>query len=205
MDYVFRGGTQFNFGGFQKYYGGGNYMLLSAVLEFWQQEPHDECLAGSTVIFTASGDWAHGILDNYLIPTTGRDEDYVDTIPPFAAPSGGGLTGLQRINVTPQVLNWVSGAKPNFGFCFMGTDESMPDDGNSVCVNQFGLFHLEINYLPFDGWEPEDIFPPEHPQISPRRPQTLPTFTVTGGKLPVSVQRRLGEQRKSPAPTNQKG
>src|SRR3954468_6468811 len=32
MDYVFRGGTQFNFGGFQKYYGGGNYMLLSAVL-----------------------------------------------------------------------------------------------------------------------------------------------------------------------------
>lgn len=204
MDYVFRGGVQFDLGGFQKYYGGGNYMLLSAVLEFWRQEPHDECDAGSTLIFTSNGDWPHGTLDNYLIPTTAKDEDFVDSIPPFAPPPGGGLTGLQRINATSQVLSWASGDRPNFGFCFMGTDESMPDDRNSVCVNQFAMFKLEINYLPFDGWEPEDIFPPEHKRISPRRPQILPTFTTTSGKLPESVQNRLGERRQTPPPANQR-
>jgi hypothetical protein len=193
MDYIYRGGVQFNLENWRKAFGRGYFLLLTAALEFWHQEPHDECVAGSTQIFTASWDWAHaGILDNGLIPTNAKDEDYVDTIPPFTPAPEGELTGMHNINVTPQVLKWIGG-EPNFGFCFMGTDESMPDDGNSVCVNQFGLFKLVMTYLPFEGWDPDGIFPPDHLQV--RRPRYVATSSTTVGVVPESLQRRLKEPR----------
>jgi hypothetical protein len=201
IDYVFRGGVHFDLKLFQDAYGKGYYMPLSALLVCWQQEPHDECAGGSTLIYTANGDWPHGVLDGYLIPTSRKDEDYVDTIPPFTPAPDGALTGLVGANVTPQFERWVSGAEPNFGFCFMGTDEGMPDDGNSTCVNQFALFQLQVTYLSINDWpESHPIFPGPHQVVPPRRPlaPNLPVHTIDFGNLPQSLQQRLRQPRQAP-------
>jgi hypothetical protein len=192
MDYVFRGGVQFDVSNFQRFYGMGYYLPLTAELQCWQAEPHDAC--ATTLIYSASGDWANGVLDDYLVPTTGSDDDYVDSVAPFSDTPEGGFDGLVRTNVTPQFLDWISGTKPNFGFCFMGMDESMKDDANALCINQFQAFRLQINYVAIDGWKPEDLFPWDGGPILRRGPRNRQTFTMSGGKLPASLERRLQER-----------
>lgn len=217
-DYLYRGGVQFDLSKFQNMLRDGEYgfWLISARLEFWQQEPSDPNIpsklgfdSSSTLIFTASGDWAdevHEVLDNYLIPTSGKDEDYINTIPPYAPPEGGGLSGLMGVDVYYTVWDWIRGAQSNYGLCFMGTDESMPgtepplsgplirEGVNRTGVSQFGNFQLIITY----ATDAKPIFPgPKKmelpPQILPPRPRNPPSFTMTTGRLPESFQRRLNE------------
>jgi hypothetical protein len=70
-------------------------------------------------------------------------------IPPFTAPTDGSLAGQVRINVTAEVLQWLSGERLNRGFCFTGSDESMAEDSNDSCINHFRSFKLELTYLTF--------------------------------------------------------
>jgi hypothetical protein len=93
---------------------------------------------------------------------------------------------LVRINVTDQVLLWLHG-RPNFGFCFLGTDESMPNHDNSKAVNQFGFFKLELLI---------EIFADEHPDIPGVKQRTPRPFervdqSIIGGALPAGFAQRL--------------
>jgi hypothetical protein len=204
MDYVFRGGVQFNLDqkgdgvpdGFAKEAGTGRYLLLRASLEFFHQEPHDSC---ETYVYLANGDWAGGALDDYLIPTTGSPPDYVDTIPPFVAPPEGGLSGGVSINVTDNVVSWLNRDRPNFGFCFMGADESMPEGSNDVCVNQFGAFKLELMYLTLaESTGAHRTLPAVKQRI--QHPSQEVVLTTVSGRLPESYLERL----RRPAPHNRR-
>ncbi|GAC1342409.1 MAG: hypothetical protein NVS2B1_11990 [Bradyrhizobium sp.] len=201
IDYVFRGGVQFDLDqagegvpdGFAKEAGTGRYMLLNASLEFFQQEPHDNC---ETYVYRANGDWVGGVLDDYLIPASGSPADYIDTVPPFVAPPEGGLAGGINLNVTDTVLSWLDRDTPNYGFCFLGPDESMPEDRNDACVNQFGIFKLALMYLTL-----HDSAAAHHTSSAPMKPRiphpSQRVFRKTvGGRLPETFLERL----RRPAP-----
>jgi hypothetical protein len=200
-DYVFRGGVQFNLDqpgpglpeGFAKAAGRERYMLLNAALTFFRQEPHDNC---ETYVYVANGDWAGGVLDHYLIPTTGLPADYVDTIPPFVGE--GGSWPADPLIVTDRVQSWLNGAS-NYGFCFMGPDETMPEDTRSRrCVNQFGAFKLELRYLTFSDGAGADHITPVKPRI--QHPSQRVAHTTVVGRLPESFSERL----RRPVPHNRR-
>ena len=195
LDWLFRGGVQFDLDWFQMWFGKDRYLLLTAVLEFWQQPPHDAC---ESYVHFADGDWAHGSLDNYLIPIAGSPAHYIDMIPPFTAPTDGSLAGQVRINVTPEVTQWLTGERLNRGFCFTGSDESMAEDSNDSCINQFRLFKLELTYLTFPAAHAASAsIKPRVPHTSERRVQSM-----IGGRVPDAVQERLRRPvpRKKPPP-----
>jgi hypothetical protein len=166
-NYLFRGGVAFDLTKFTP--PTSDYLLVDATLECWRQSPDD---SGLVDVYVSNGDWIHGVLDDHLIPVSGLDGDYVDTIPPDpSAPPEGFGTGVRAINVTPQVVYWINGGMPNYGFCFKSPSEGDPDDQNGSSLVQFADFKLELRYLAFgDIQNPAPPKRPFRPAPQPRRP-----------------------------------